>query len=431
MDLDRSSLNLLVQLLSIDSESVVSQRNSEEKEEYDKTRARLWNIVKNSAKGSSSNQLFGVTEETLSSGFFAMESLSPLRLRVAKVTEAVTAAHTDPTQIELVHIRTLNRCVRVLENVTFMNTDNQQYLLELSNLTLIKALASFLSLCEKHIEVSPADSTDPDGQDANLSKLVIQGLLANLRLLLNLTHNNEWGSMKIGEQDGLMFTVLQCVLQLPQFIPKDQRFDLLVLSLGLLINLVEHNVTNARILTLMKTNHSYDSQAEADQTKSEGSVGEVSSISALTELFLLRQRAAVKLENQTVNDVDEEEIPADAHNDIDDWITVETEPVGNNSDGSIQPTQEEIKQSIRRALHTAGRHMEDSIVASYAALLLGCLLRENKLNVKKVRDCLPNGDFAVMVFMLKKLLSFMELTDADGTTGQKSISKVIEVLECC
>lgn len=50
--------------------------------------------------------------------------------------------------------------------------------------------SSFLSLCEKHIEVSPADSTDPDGQDANLSKLVIQGLLANLRLLLNLTHNN-------------------------------------------------------------------------------------------------------------------------------------------------------------------------------------------------------------------------------------------------
>lgn len=51
------------------------------------------------------------------------------------------ATHTDPTQIELVHLRTLNRCVRVLENVTFMNTDNQQYLLELSNLKLIKALA--------------------------------------------------------------------------------------------------------------------------------------------------------------------------------------------------------------------------------------------------------------------------------------------------
>lgn len=45
----------------------------------------------------------------------------------------------------------------------------------------------------------------------------------------------EWGSMKIGEQDGLMFTVLQCVLQLPQFIPKDQRFDLLVLVSGCFI----------------------------------------------------------------------------------------------------------------------------------------------------------------------------------------------------
>lgn len=55
-------------------------------------------------------------------------------------------------------------------------------------------------------------------------------------------------------------------------------------SLGLLINLVEHNVTNARILTMMKTNHSYDSQPEADESSSEGSVGEVSSITALTEV---------------------------------------------------------------------------------------------------------------------------------------------------
>lgn len=66
------------------------------------------------------------------------------------------------------------------------------------------------------------------------------------------------------------------------------------------------------------------------------------------QLFLQRQRAAVKLENQTENDEDDEELPPDAHNDIDDWITVETEPVANNSDGSLQPTQEEIKQSIRK-----------------------------------------------------------------------------------
>ena len=35
--------------------------------------------------------------------------------------------------------------------------------------------------------------------------------------------------MKVGEQDGLMATTLQCVLQMPQYICKDQRFDVLVL----------------------------------------------------------------------------------------------------------------------------------------------------------------------------------------------------------
>lgn len=87
--------------------------------------------------------------------------------------------------------------------------------------------------------------------------------------------------------------------------------------------------------------------------------------------------------------------------------------------------------------------MEDSIVASYTALLLGCLCQGSQvrisdthahkcveilpifqishvfphmhfcpvqINVTTVRDHLPKGDFSIMTEMLKKFLSFMNLT---------------------
>ncbi|XP_058606038.1 wings apart-like protein homolog [Onychostoma macrolepis] len=83
------------------------------------------------------------------------------------------------------------------------------------------------------------------------------------------------------------------------------------------------------------------------------------------------------------------------------------------------------------ALQHAGKHMEDSIVASYSALLLGCLCQGSPMNVKTVRENLPKGDFSIMTEMLKKFLNFMNLTCSVGTTGQKSISRVIDYLEHC
>lgn len=94
------------------------------------------------------------------------------------------------------------------------------------------------------------------------------------------------------------------------------------------------------------------------------------------------------------------------------------------------------------ALQHAGKHMEDSIVASYTALLLGCLCQgsqvrisdthihnvildyfsyseifmsllsvsPHQINVTTVRQHLPKGDFSIMTEMLKKFLSFMNLT---------------------
>lgn len=460
MDLDRDSLWLLVRLLSKDTAHRIQQLEQTQQVEYKKVQDKLWAIFNELPKAS--NTLVDIERSELSNGYLAMESLLSLtskragewfkeELRLAggleHIAQTVISAAVSLSPVtgkmegeNLVLFKTMNRCLRVLENVTFMNNENQQYLLELKGCGLVKAVGKVLRMCETQLELSGEPEVHVVKKlDSNrLHAILHKGLLATLRLLLNISHDNEWGSMKVGEQDGLMQTTLHCVLLMPQYICKDQRFDVLVLSLGLLINLVEHSPANTRKLISMKTRRSFDSQSQSQSQSQESSESTedsspevVTSLEALVQLFLQRQRAALKAESQSEEEMMEEE-PEEwsvAHSDPLDWITIERD-VKTGVDNGPQPTEEEIKSSVRKALHSAGKHMEDSIVASYTALLLGCLLRENNLNVVNVRDCLPDGDFTCMVDMLKKFLSFIELTNAAGNTGSKSISKVIEVLEC-
>lgn len=52
----------------------------------------------------------------------------------------------------------------------------------------------------------------------------------------------EWGSTKTGEQDGLIGTALNCVLQVPKFLPQEQRFDIRVLVRKTVLKMPLENV---------------------------------------------------------------------------------------------------------------------------------------------------------------------------------------------
>ena len=54
----------------------------------------------------------------------------------------------DSLNLEL--IDRLSGCLRVLENVTFLNTENQQYLLELNGCSLVKAFAWYVKMKQKY-----------------------------------------------------------------------------------------------------------------------------------------------------------------------------------------------------------------------------------------------------------------------------------------
>ncbi|KAM4624546.1 wings apart-like protein homolog [Polymixia lowei] len=370
---------------------------------------------------------------------------------VDKVKECVDNLSQEDDKEELVSsLWGAERCLRVLESVTVHNPENQSYLIAYKDSSLIISSAKALRRCEEMIqrysrEVNIARCSDgtalPFCSNSNVGKAVEDCMRAIIGVLLNLTHDNEWGSTKTGEQEDLIETALNCVLRVPQYLPQEQRFDIRVLGLGLLINLVEYSARNKHCLMEMEMEGDQgpcDSTVLLTQQHQElTSTGPLSAIAALVQLFLQRERAAILAEAQTDDLI--KEAPKPALDQSGEWQETggEIQWVANDNniekqdDAKKKKEEEDEELDLNKALQHAGKHMEDSIVASYTALLLGCLCQGSPMNVTTVRENLPKGDFSIMTEMLKKFLNFMNLTCDVGTTGQKSISRVIDYLEHC
>uniref|UniRef100_A0A8C1PLC6 Wings apart-like protein homolog n=1 Tax=Cyprinus carpio TaxID=7962 RepID=A0A8C1PLC6_CYPCA len=439
MDLDRSCLELMIRLLELEQDdSVADQLTAKEMSRVKEKIRKLCETVHNKH----------LDLENITTGHLAMETLLSLTSKragdwfkeelrllggldhiVDKVKECVENLSREEDKESLVaSLWGAERCLRVLESVTVHNPENQTYLIAYKESQLIVSSARALRHCEQMIqrysrEVSSSSPALPQSSHSNVGKAVEDCMRAVIGVLLNLTHDNEWGSTKTGEQDGLIQTALDSVLKVPRYLPQEQRFDIRVLGLGLLINLVEYSARNRHSLVEMELDLSYMIEME---------VHSPNALAALVQLFLEREQAAVLAEAQTDDLISEAPKPqADQSGEWKEtsgeiqWVASET------NDTNDKKEEEEEELDLNKALQHAGKHMEDSIVASYSALLLGCLCQESPMNVKIVRENLPKGDFSIMTEMLKKFLNFMNLTCSVGTTGQKSISRVIDYLEHC
>ncbi|KAM3606288.1 uncharacterized protein V6R79_013817 [Siganus canaliculatus] len=475
MDLDRACLELMIKLLELDQDYSAhqDQLTAKEVEKVKEKIRKLCETVHNKH----------LDLENITTGHLAMETLLSLTSKragdwfkeelrllggldhiVDKVKECVQNLGQEDDKENLVaSLWGAERCLRVLESVTVQNPENQGYLIAYKESQLIVSSARALRYCEDMIQrysralnnssLSSTGAALPHCSFSNVGKAVEDCMRAVIGVLLNLTHDNEWGSTKTGEQEQLIGTALNCVLRVPRYIPQEQRFDVRVLGLGLLINLVEYSSRNRHCLVDMdysidnacledslmlpadpaQSDPAAASTAEtqgdgADKSKSSGA------LAALVKLFLERERAAILAEAKTDDLISEAPKPAldqsgewqETSGEI-QWVAAE-----NNNDSQTEKKEEEDEElDLNKALQHAGKHMEDSIVASYTALLLGCLCQGSQINVTTVREHLPKGDFSIMTEMLKKFLNFMNLTCAMGTTGQKSISRVIDYLEHC
>ncbi|KAB5555131.1 hypothetical protein PHYPO_G00029990 [Pangasianodon hypophthalmus] len=451
MDLDRASLELMIRLLELEQDKTAdSQLSAKEMSKVKERIRKLCETVHNKH----------LDLENITTGHLAMETLLSLTSKragdwfkeelrllggldhiVDKVKECVENLSCEDDKENLVaSLWGAERCLRVLESVTVHNPENQAYLIAYKDSQLIVSSAKALRHCEEMIQRYSRDgsrsSSGSSQPHCSVGKAVQDCMRAVIGVLLNLTHDNEWGSTKTGEQEDLIITALNCVLRVPQYLPQEQRFDIRVLGLGLLINLVEYSARNRHCLVEMEMDGGelWDSVCVSDKEEL-NTEGSLSAIAALVKLFLQREHAAVLAEAETddfINDV-----PTEALDQSGEWqeTSGEIQWVASEDKGADEKKKkkddDEEELDLNKALQHAGKHMEDSIVASYTALLLGCLCQGSPMNVSTVRENLPKGDFSIMTEMLKKFLNFMNLTCDMGTTGQKSISRVIDYLEHC
>uniref|UniRef100_A0A8C7UGE6 Wings apart-like protein homolog n=1 Tax=Oncorhynchus mykiss TaxID=8022 RepID=A0A8C7UGE6_ONCMY len=464
MDLDRASLDLMIRLLELEGDHSVAKDNQLTAKEMSKVKEKIRKLC-----DTVHNKHLDL--ENITTGHLAMETLLSLTSKragdwfkeelrllggldhiVDKVKECVeNLSHEDDKEKLVASLWGAERCLRVLESVTVHNPENQGYLIAYKDSQLICSSAKALWHCEEMIQrysqetgvnsaLCSAGTALPYASHSNVGKAVEDCMKAIIGVLLNLTHDNEWGSTKTGEQEDMIMTALNCVLRVPQYLHQERRFDIRVLGLGLLINLVEYSARNRHCLMEMEMDGGapFNSVLVADkeELKTEGSL---TAIAALVQLFLQREQAAIAAEAETddfINDVPKPKLDQsgewqESGGEI-QWVASENNNTNAVSEKEKAKKEEENEElDLTKALQHAGKHMEDSIVASYTALLLGCLCQGSPMNVTTVRENLPKGDFSIMTEMLKKFLNFMNLTCDVGTAGQKSISRVIDYLEHC
>ncbi|XP_056017788.1 wings apart-like protein homolog isoform X2 [Ostrea edulis] len=456
MDLDRQSLDLMLKLLAVDyqeehSVTLMGKRTLNRNKDRAREVYEQWK-----AEGGGTNQ---PEIEDVSTGNLAMESLLSLTSRragewfkeelrtlgaldhiVDTVCSCIEALGDDTTLVTdsmVENMKKIDRCLRVLENVSFVNTDNQLYLISYKAGILVASLCRALNLCEKYFPVYRINNSD-DIDKESTGYIIYSLVLAVLRVLINITHENEFGCTKVGDQADFIKTALICILDTPHYVPVDMRFDMLVLSLGLLINMVEHCGVNKRKLIEAETCRSYE-------VTSENLASQIPATKALCEVFCTRFEIAKNMEEQ---DFGEPTTPQASPNKSGEWkesdsgiewvMSSATKDKDGKADasGMEEPENDKIdnlddEETFTKALHRAGKHMENSVIASYVALLLGCLIQDNSIYVSQVKGHLKSGSFEDLITILKKFLGFMNLTRAIGSTGGKSIAHVIEVLEAC
>ncbi|CAH1998402.1 unnamed protein product [Acanthoscelides obtectus] len=303
-------------------------------------------------------------------------------------------------------LKKVDRCLRVLENVTHNNEENQTYILKYNDGAILDTLVNLYKLCDGEIPLYPV--TDISDKTST-GTIIREALLVTLKVLINLTHhfnNQSFGSELIGCRPGVIETSLHLLLQVPNYIPEQKKFELGMLVLMLLINLIQDQERNKKLLMDAKA----PSKLESIYSREE------SAIEALIAQFY-NWEACAKLAEKKTNAI------LDGEKDTEE-----------DSTSQAKSTEEFIEDTVAKLLQKAGTHMEYTFLASYIGMLVGFLIMENPERQSFVRQFLRGSNFCDMVELLKKFFNFMNLTastEASSVCAIKATEKVIKFLEEC
>ncbi|XP_053605285.1 protein wings apart-like [Plodia interpunctella] len=413
MDVDRDSLELMLNLL----ESDVSHKNALDdcgltSVQLAKTQERVRELC---AEIKSQGKAQHLDLDNITVGHLAMETLLSLtskragewfkeELRVLggvdhivrtiqECARRLEAPASTWTSSDVDVLRKADRCMRVLENVTQQNEDNQEYLIS-SSVNGAGILASLLRRLVLEAGASP-----------RLRASLLDAALPAVTVLVNLTHaassTVSQGAIVVGAQPHVMETCLIVLNNQGNFIPDDRNFEFSVCVLHLLINLTQNNEANTEQLLNLRIR--VDNEDDIISSR-------VSALDLIVDLFYKREELARRAEEN-----------ADA--------LLDGEKDKHKGDKKKQ-SQDDIEETVQKLLARAGTHMEHTMVGAYTALLVGAACGAGVRVAALVRARVPR--FAPMLPTLWKYYKFLALTaSGEATIMQhvKSTKKIIDFME--
>ena len=275
MDLDRESLELMLNLL--DTDSLIKDAldgAGMSKRELEKNKSKVQEMVAAmKAKGRATN----LSLDHISADHLAMETLLSMTSKragewfkeelrelggldhlVRTISDCLAFLTADEISIwtEPLHnkLKKADRVLKVLESVTHENEENCQYLLEFQDSKFLNTIHSFYTLLDEevplHSNISSNNGvqtvTEKEDKDS-IAYTLRESLLDVIRVYINLVHDYKsvpFGSRLSGEKERIFDLCLHGMFVLPAYLPLDKRFDILVLTLTLIINLVENCIPN-------------------------------------------------------------------------------------------------------------------------------------------------------------------------------------------
>ncbi|KAF0302287.1 Protein wings apart-like [Amphibalanus amphitrite] len=315
-------------------------------------------------------------------------------------------------------IARISRCLRVVENVTSRNEENQQYLLRAAGGEAVASLGQLFQMAETELaDCSPTEFQPADGA----ARILLEMTDTLMKVLVNLSSvsavsrgptsrsaggagRQSAGGALLGAQPGLLDTLLHAVLRLPEQLPEQKQFDVLLLAMYLLMNLAEGGAENReRIATA-------EAPARSGQVAFASPAG--SALSELLQMFYRLVRLATEVETHTDRILDGT-VPA---------APPATTAAGQQDAGEVTATA---------LIQKAGHHMEKTVIAAYIGVLVGHLVMDNPEREAAVRAQLNGNKFSDVIEVLRKLLSFMDLTNTgrpETAHEMRTMKRVIDFM---
>ncbi|KFB38071.1 AGAP000783-PA-like protein [Anopheles sinensis] len=380
MDLDRDSLELMLNLLDTDHRSDAVGHT----QQLQKIRQRVKELCEE-IKGIGKAAKHIDTERWFKDELRNLGGIEHLIKTVAECYGRVPSGQASDWHEETVaKLRKIERCLRVLNNVSLLNRQNQRFLLEHRDGLLVQVLVKMYRQFDANLMRYPTDDASPKESTGVVLRELLKPIL---HMLITLTHSFDeeaYGAHLVGKQPDVINITMHLLLQIAECVPHRCVFDFHLLVLTLLLHLARPSQHNRQQVLLYQDAHT-------------GRGG----IKALVEYFEEQEEMASHAEAKTNAIL---ETPA---------RTVDAE------------------DAETKLIQKAEHHMEHTYMGSHVCMLIYHLVLDDPVHEHVARLHLKNNDFRRMVAALTRYYEFLNLTtnaDAESTAHKRQTKDAIDYL---